>query len=171
MICKVNSPEGVRAVVSFPQPFLKDLLAETPDSDNKGLLVLAAGPSGAGKTFCVTGGATKFSDRGLIPRTLTFLFDHKSSSMRVEISFYEIYKEEVVDLLSPRVKISHSEDLTRMLVDDESAAYQALFTGDSNRHFEKMPQNTEASRGHAVFEILVNGYYKVPDGEPMLGTA
>ncbi|EER09925.1 hypothetical protein Pmar_PMAR018570 [Perkinsus marinus ATCC 50983] len=143
------------------KPFLRDLLTEKRGSNNKGFLVLAAGPSGAGKTFCVTGGATKFSDRGLIPRTLTHLFDHKPNSMKVEISFYEIYKEEVVDLLSPRAKISHSEDLTRMLVDNESGAYQALFTGDSNRHFEKMPQNAEASRGHGIFEILINGQDKI----------
>lgn len=91
--------------------------------------------------------------------------------MKVEISFYEIYKEEVVDLLSPRAKISHSEDLTRMLVDNESGAYQALFTGDSNRHFEKMPQNAEASRGHGIFEILINGQDKVGRWGSPLGTA
>ncbi|KAF4668098.1 hypothetical protein FOL46_002163 [Perkinsus olseni] len=142
------------------KPYLRTLLVDKRGSSS-GLLVLAAGPSGAGKTFCVTGGATKFSDRGLIPRTLTHLFDHKANSMRVEISFYEIYKEEVIDLLSPEAKISHSDDLTRMQVENESGAYQALFTGDSNRHFEKMTQNAEASRGHAVFEVLINGQDKI----------
>ncbi|KAF4691300.1 hypothetical protein FOZ60_015838 [Perkinsus olseni] len=143
-----------------PQDELFEIICKRGSSSN-GLLVLAAGPSGAGKTFCVTGGATKFSDRGLIPRTLTHLFDHKANSMRVEISFYEIYKEEVIDLLSPEAKISHSDDLTRMQVENESGAYQALFTGDSNRHFEKMTQNAEASRGHAVFEVLINGQDKI----------
>ncbi|KAF4744269.1 hypothetical protein FOZ62_024044, partial [Perkinsus olseni] len=45
------------------KPYLRSLLVDKRGSSSNGLLVLAAGPSGAGKTFCVTGGATKFSDR------------------------------------------------------------------------------------------------------------
>eukprot|EP00405_Crypthecodinium_cohnii_P046067 CAMPEP_0206587874 /NCGR_PEP_ID=MMETSP0325_2-20121206/37923_1 /ASSEMBLY_ACC=CAM_ASM_000347 /TAXON_ID=2866 /ORGANISM="Crypthecodinium cohnii, Strain Seligo" /LENGTH=127 /DNA_ID=CAMNT_0054095997 /DNA_START=433 /DNA_END=813 /DNA_ORIENTATION=+ len=38
-------------------------------------LVLAFGSSGSGKTFAVTGGAKRFSDRGLIPRSLSGIFE------------------------------------------------------------------------------------------------
>lgn len=67
---------------------------------------IAVGPSGAGKTFLITGGAKRFADRGLIPRSISTLFDALSArpdavDFQVSISFYEIYKDSVVDLLTP----------------------------------------------------------------------
>jgi hypothetical protein len=31
--------------------------------------------TGSGKTFTITGGAERYSDRGIIPRTLSYMFD------------------------------------------------------------------------------------------------
>ena len=36
--------------------------------------IFAYGQTGSGKTFTVTGGPEKYADRGLIPRTLNYLF-------------------------------------------------------------------------------------------------
>ena len=36
--------------------------------------IFAYGQTGSGKTFTMTGGAERYSDRGLIPRTLSYLF-------------------------------------------------------------------------------------------------
>lgn len=36
--------------------------------------VFAYGQTGSGKTFTITGGAERYADRGLIPRTLSYLF-------------------------------------------------------------------------------------------------
>ena len=36
--------------------------------------IFAYGQTGSGKTFTMTGG-TKYADRGIIPRTLSYLFD------------------------------------------------------------------------------------------------
>lgn len=37
--------------------------------------IFAYGQTGSGKTFTITGGAERYSDRGIIPRTLSYIFD------------------------------------------------------------------------------------------------
>ena len=39
--------------------------------------IFAYGQTGSGKTFTMTGGTDSFDDRGLIPRTLTYIFNQK----------------------------------------------------------------------------------------------
>ena len=64
--------------------------------------IFAYGQTGSGKTYTMFGGET-FEDRGLIPRTITILFQQmkkrKSFSFTCHISFLEIYKEVAYDLL------------------------------------------------------------------------
>jgi len=128
---------------------------------------LALGATGGGKTFTVTGGAKRFADRGLIPRSISALFEALCArpdreEVEVSVSFYELYKDGVVDLLSEkrrRVALQPGErgpvlvGLLKQAVATESDAYHLLFQGDSNRHFERMPMNAETSRGH-VFYVL-----------------
>lgn len=130
-------------------------------------MFIASGASGSGKTFAVTGGAQRFSDRGLIPRSVSALFEALAAEperedVEVSVSFYELYKDAVVDLLSERrrkVPIKATENgpqligLLRQVVATESDAYHLLFQGDSNRHFQSFAQNSETSRGH-VFYLL-----------------
>lgn len=40
--------------------------------------IFAYGQTGSGKTFTITGGAEHYSDRGIIPRTLSYLYQHFS---------------------------------------------------------------------------------------------
>jgi len=128
---------------------------------------IALGATGSGKTFAVTGGAKRFADRGLIPRGISALFEALCArpdreEVEVSVSFYELYKDGIVDLLSEkrrRVALQPGKDgpllvgLLRQAVATESDAYHLLFQGDSNRHFERMPLNPETSRGH-VFYVL-----------------
>ena len=37
--------------------------------------IFAYGQTGSGKTFTITGGAEKYSQRGIIPRTLSYIFE------------------------------------------------------------------------------------------------
>lgn len=125
--------------------------------------------SGSGKTFTITGGAKRFADRGLIPRSISNLFEALGAradrdEFQVAISFYEVYKDAVVDLLSERrrrVTMQKTADgpvllgLLRQSASTESDAYHLLFQGDSNRHFDRFPQNAETSRGHVFFELHV----------------
>ena len=36
--------------------------------------IFAYGQTGSGKTFTITGGAERYADRGIIPRTLSYLY-------------------------------------------------------------------------------------------------
>lgn len=145
---------------------------------------IAMGPSGAGKTFLITGGAKRFADRGLIPRSISSLFEGLSArpdggDFKVSISFFEVYKDNVVDLLTPRgsrvpwpVEGSSSgtgsdenlhsaqyasapPDLMRCTAETESDAYQLLFHGDSHRHFDMLPRNAETSLSHVFFVVYL----------------
>eukprot|EP00445_Apocalathium_hangoei_P022108 CAMPEP_0203901044 /NCGR_PEP_ID=MMETSP0359-20131031/43243_1 /ASSEMBLY_ACC=CAM_ASM_000338 /TAXON_ID=268821 /ORGANISM="Scrippsiella Hangoei, Strain SHTV-5" /LENGTH=1019 /DNA_ID=CAMNT_0050824635 /DNA_START=26 /DNA_END=3086 /DNA_ORIENTATION=+ len=130
---------------------------------------VAMGASGGGKTFAVTGGVQRFADRGLIPRSISALFAelgprHDRDEFQVYVSFFEIYKDNVVDLLSgaghqvsmqqPGIGQGLSIGASlRQLAGSESDAYHQLFQGDANRHFEKLVRNEETSRGHVVYEL------------------
>lgn len=59
---------------------------------------LAFGATGGGKTFVVTGGAKRFADRGLIPRSISALFQGLGAradrgDFKVTVAFYELYKD------------------------------------------------------------------------------
>mmetsp|Transcript_10789 Transcript_10789/g.19171 ORF Transcript_10789/g.19171 Transcript_10789/m.19171 type:complete len:943 (+) Transcript_10789:47-2875(+) len=138
-------------------------------------IFIASGATGSGKTFAVTGGAQRFTDRGLIPRSVSALFEALSQrpekdDVEVSVSFYELYKDSVIDLLSERrrkVPVKPGDNgpmlvgLLRQVVATESDAYHLLFQGDSNRHFERFPHNSETSRGHVFYLLHVN---HVPSG-------
>ena len=56
---------------------------------------LALGASGGGKTFTLTGGPRRFEDRGLVPRSISFLFEtlgalpgSRKADYRVQVSFF-----------------------------------------------------------------------------------
>ena len=53
--------------------------------------VFAYGQTGSGKTFTVTGGPENYADRGLIPRTLNYLF-HQFSLDRNEVILFNFRK-------------------------------------------------------------------------------
>ncbi|XP_069743859.1 kinesin-like protein KIF6 isoform X5 [Narcine bancroftii] len=117
--------------------------------------IFAYGQTGSGKTFTVTGGAERYSDRGIIPRTLSYMFGgfQKDSSkvFTTHISYLEIYNECGYDLLDPRHEASKLEDLPKVTIMEDSdqhihlrnlSLHQAnneeeslnlLFLGDTNR--------------------------------------
>lgn len=52
-----------------------------------------------GQTFTITGGPDRYEDRGLIPRTLSMIFEQKalraaSHTYNVSISYLEIYNDD-----------------------------------------------------------------------------
>ena len=65
--------------------------------------IFAYGQSGSGKTLTITGGAERYADRGIIPRTLSYIFSHiakeSQSKFKISISYMEIYNESGFDLL------------------------------------------------------------------------
>jgi kinesin family protein 6/9 len=57
--------------------------------------IFAYGQTGSGKTFTITGGAERYVDRGIIPRTISYIFAeaqrNTAKSISVSISYLEIY--------------------------------------------------------------------------------
>jgi hypothetical protein len=77
--------------------------------------IFAYGQTGSGKTFTITGGAEKYSDRGIIPRTLSYMFetfkDMPDRHFQIHISYLEIYNENGCALRRPP-PAAHSRSTT-----------------------------------------------------------
>ncbi|XP_069017012.1 kinesin-like protein KIF6 [Embiotoca jacksoni] len=137
--------------------------------------IFAYGQTGSGKTFTITGGAERYSDRGIIPRTLSYLYERVSqdSSMvyTTHISYLEIYNDMGYDLLDSRHEASRLEDLPKvMIMEDteqnihlrnlslqqsanEEEALNLLFLGDTNRMIAETPMNRASTRSHCIFTV------------------
>ncbi|XP_059137615.1 kinesin-like protein KIF6 isoform X1 [Peromyscus eremicus] len=137
--------------------------------------IFAYGQTGSGKTFTITGGAERYSDRGIIPRTLSYIFEQlqKDSSKvyTTHISYLEIYNECGYDLLDPRHEASKLEDLPKVTtLEDpdqnihlrnlslhqattEEEALNLLFLGDTNRMIAETPMNQASTRSHCIFTV------------------
>lgn len=65
--------------------------------------IFAYGQSGSGKTFTMTGGTVNYQQRGIIPRTISYLFERISrdqqKSYELSVSYMEIYNNQGYDLL------------------------------------------------------------------------
>ena len=116
--------------------------------------VFVYGQTGSGKTFTLTGGAERYSDRGIIPRAISMVYNEARSRTDVEIkiaiSYFQIYNEQGYDLLAnedaggvhdlPKIKVLeddrggfHMKNLTTHPSDSEEDALNLLFVGDTNR--------------------------------------
>ncbi|XP_044230917.1 kinesin-like protein KIF6 [Thunnus albacares] len=137
--------------------------------------IFAYGQTGSGKTFTITGGAERYSDRGIVPRTLSYLYEcfGKDSSIvyTTHISYLEVYNEVGYDLLDPRQEASRLEDLPKvMIMEDpdqnihlrnlslqqsanEEEALNLLFLGDTNRMIAETPMNQASTRSHCIFTV------------------
>ncbi|XP_063040077.1 kinesin-like protein KIF6 [Engraulis encrasicolus] len=139
--------------------------------------IFAYGQTGSGKTFTITGGAERYADRGVIPRTLSYLYQHftqdSSKIYTTHISYLEIYNETGYDLLDPRQEASSLEDLPKVTIHEdtdqnihlknlsvlqsanEEEALNLLFLGDTNRIISETPMNQTSTRSHCIFTIHV----------------
>ncbi|XP_067149287.1 kinesin-like protein KIF6 [Apteryx mantelli] len=140
--------------------------------------IFAYGQTGSGKTFTITGGAERYSDRGIIPRTLSYIFHQlqKDSSKvyTTHVSYLEIYNECGYDLLDPRHEASRLEDLPKVTImedpdqnihlknlslqqaTNEEEALNLLFLGDTNRMIAETPMNQASTRSHCIFTIHIS---------------
>ncbi|KAG5507042.1 hypothetical protein JKF63_05788 [Porcisia hertigi] len=113
--------------------------------------------------------------QGIIPRLVRDLFvdlhekrQHDSShSFRVEVEYYEIYRDKVMDLLasgSSSVERSVREDqtlgpyvvdLVKKHVEHEGEALRFLQRGNIRRHTALTAMNDRSSRSHAIFVLNI----------------
>jgi len=111
---------------------------------------------------------------GLIPRTCEDLFErietHRSPdvSYSVRVSYFEIYNEQVRDLLAPRtetprflkVRESPTEgpyvtDLIELPVKNYAEVKRFIELGDQSRTTASTKMNDTSSRSHAVFTLML----------------
>eukprot|EP00971_Amphidinium_carterae_P081934 1620969-Amphidinium_carterae.1 len=138
--------------------------------------IFAYGQTGSGKTFTITGGAERYADRGLIPRTITHMFDafrKSEAKSQMYISYLEIYNDAGYDLLRddaaqkledlPKVTLREDEDgnihlrnLSVNMAGSEEDALNLLFMGDTNRVVAETPMNDASTRSHCLFIIWVD---------------
>ncbi|KAI8807854.1 kinesin-like protein KIF6-like protein [Cladochytrium replicatum] len=148
--------------------------------------IFAYGQTGSGKTFTITGGPERYADRGLIPRSIQYIFNeakNRGYQYDIAVSYLEIYNEAGYDLLDssrdakkledlPRVQLFedseervHLRNLSHIAVVNEEEALNLLFVGDTNRMIAETPSNPSSSRSHCMFIISVTSK---KEGDPMV---
>ncbi|CCH45198.1 Kinesin-like protein [Wickerhamomyces ciferrii] len=139
--------------------------------------VFAYGQTGTGKTYTMSGdiemSGTQLSENaGIIPRTLTQLFNHleKNPDFSVKISFIELYNEELRDLLNNetnsdrKVRIFEEPNKKSIMVQGMEEIYvksavegmKVLADGSYKRQVAATQCNDLSSRSHTVFTITVH---------------
>ena len=153
----------------------KDVVDSAIDGYNGTLF--AYGQTGSGKTFTITGGAEHYEDRGIIPRTLAYIFSEtskkKDSFYEISVSYLEIYNNEGFDLLNENHTTKNLHDLPKVIpreteneeivltglsvhkAQNEEDALNLLFIGDTNRVVSETPKNDASTRSHCIFIIQI----------------
>ena len=129
--------------------------------------IMAYGQSGSGKTHTMMGG-TSSEDMGLIPRLCMELFERiqlvKNFQFQVELSYMEIYAEQIRDLINPQntknLRIRehpetgpYVEGLTSIPVEDYYSVNQFIMYGNKHRVTASTQLNDRSSRSHAIFVL------------------
>lgn len=132
----------------------------------------------------MNGSTTNFKYRGIIPRTLSLIFQEVDSrfdqQVTIRVSYIEIYNELMFDLLSPiptheqSGNISIAEDaegnvkvkgLSMHVCQNEEEALNFLFEGETNRTVSHHELNKHSSRSHCIFTIHTESKSKVESTE------
>ena len=114
---------------------------------------------------------TKDENIGLLPRILYYLFQNKEKSEEdnkyiFKISYLELYKEKMIDLLFPggdnnNIRISDSnkvleiKNLRKFMIDSPEEAIKLIIDGNRFRHTAATLMNDESSRSHAIISIYI----------------
>ncbi|XP_048248867.1 kinesin-like protein KIF13B isoform X7 [Haliotis rufescens] len=132
--------------------------------------IFAYGQTGSGKSYTMMG--TK-EQKGIIPRLCDALFDHIAKvsqlnlSFKVEVSYMEIYNEKVHDLLDltgnkQNLKVRehnilgpYVDGLSTLAVGSFQDIDSLMSEGNKSRTVAATNMNSESSRSHAVFNIII----------------
>lgn len=152
-------------------------VVETFTRDGGDGCVMCYGQSGSGKTFTMFGrggsSSAPESSFGLVQNSMKDIFNYVNNckganfSVKIYVSFYEIYLEKITDLLSAEEKPgglsirempgqgAHVEGLTRVLVSDFEAGLRLVRDMKHSRTSKKSQCNSASSRSHAVLRITM----------------
>uniref|UniRef100_A0AC34QTC9 Kinesin-like protein n=1 Tax=Panagrolaimus sp. JU765 TaxID=591449 RepID=A0AC34QTC9_9BILA len=132
--------------------------------------VFAYGQTGSGKTFSMQGDENIPAQRGVIPRTFEHIFESiattENTKFLVNVSYLEIYNEEVKDLLGDdrktKLEIKEHSDrgvyvagLSLHVCHNVQDCLNLMASGFNNRHVGATLMNKDSSRSHSIFTIYV----------------
>ncbi|XP_054266606.1 kinesin-like protein KIF13A isoform X4 [Macrosteles quadrilineatus] len=132
--------------------------------------IFAYGQTGSGKSFTMMGSQEQ---KGIIPRLCDSLFDiiarqqSQELTYKVEVSYMEIYNEKVHDLLDPnankqslkvrehKVLGPYVDGLSQLAVTSFQDIDNLMTEGNKSRTVAATNMNSESSRSHAVFSVVL----------------
>ncbi|SLM40651.1 kinesin family protein [Lasallia pustulata] len=132
--------------------------------------IFAYGQTGSGKSYSMMGYG---DEAGVIPRICRDMFDRiieiqkdKNQTVTVEVSYLEIYNEQVRDLLNPTTKGKlrvrehpstgpYVEDLAKLVVASFQEIENLMDEGNKARTVAATNMNETSSRSHAVFTLTL----------------
>ncbi|KAH6976775.1 kinesin family protein [Ilyonectria destructans] len=137
--------------------------------------IFAYGVTGTGKTHTMRGGL-ELADRGVIPRLLSGVFRRikkimrgsgGKTTVRVVLSYYEIYNDKVFDLLEPSEKRTPTglplraeangktivAGLSERACEDLRGFEKLYIEANNNRATTATKLNTHSSRSHAILRV------------------
>ncbi|XP_071437170.1 kinesin-like protein KIF27 isoform X2 [Pithys albifrons albifrons] len=136
--------------------------------------VFAYGQTGSGKTYTLRGNhiaSVAVEEKGIIPRAIQELFqlisENRNISFHVKVSYVEVYKEELRDLLEleTSVKELHIQEdgkgntvivgAKEFQVECADEVISLLESGNAARHTGSTQMNEHSSRSHAIFTISI----------------
>eukprot|EP00049_Salpingoeca_infusionum_P002774 m.59749 g.59749 ORF g.59749 m.59749 type:complete len:1161 (+) comp11781_c0_seq1:362-3844(+) len=149
--------------------------------------LFAYGQTGAGKSYSMMGGPG--DQRGIIPRLCEGLFSHIEArrkaagnwTAKVEVSYMEIYKEKVKDLLgvdnqhSLRVREHQTagpyvEGITTHAITNVEGVKDLMEDGNKMRTVKATSMNDVSSRSHAIFQLKFSQIETTRRGSEMVKT-
>ncbi|XP_069332426.1 kinesin-like protein KIF27 isoform X2 [Eulemur rufifrons] len=136
--------------------------------------VFAYGQTGSGKTYTIGGGhvaSVVEGQKGIIPRAIQEIFqsisEHPSINFNIKVSYIEVYKEELRDLLELETSmkdlhIREDEKGNTVIVGAKECHVEGadevmslLEMGNAARHTGTTQMNEHSSRSHAIFTISI----------------
>lgn len=132
--------------------------------------IFAYGQSGTGKTHTMEGKLNSEKDMGIIPRAFTHIFDSISNSKDldylVRCSMFEIYKEDIYDLLGKdrdkKLEVREQQkkgffvkDLEEIVCKTKEDQTKWLMKGNETRSTGVTDLNEHSSRSHALFVVKI----------------
>lgn len=131
--------------------------------DGYKVCIFAYGQTGSGKTYTMEGGERE-ETRGIIPRSIEQIFEFKSClessgwKFNIEAICYEIYMDQVRDLLSNTIIASNKVDkFTTIEIRSVEEWHEVLSTAKLKRSVAETVCNEKSSRSHCIFQIKING--------------
>jgi len=132
--------------------------------DGYKICIFAYGQTGSGKTYTMEG--ETLEKRGLIPRSLEKIFNVKSKlenrgwNFKLEASCFEIYIDQVRDLLSKNTNniISNNKnDKTLVEIKKIEDFQEVLACAANKRVVAETNCNEKSSRSHFIFQVKLTG--------------